>query len=38
MALGSVGRYRFFCVEELEEVTGTGRESRMLYLNQFEPA
>ena len=31
-------RYKFFCVEELEEVTVTGRESRMLYLHQFEPA
>lgn len=33
-----VGRlYKFVCVEEIEEVTGTGRESRTLYLNEFEP-
>ena len=30
-------RYKFVCVEEIEEVTGTGRESRTLYLNEFEP-
>ena len=30
-------RYRFVCVEEIEEVTGTGRESRTLYLSEFEP-
>lgn len=31
-------RYKFVCVEEIEEVTGTGRESRTLYLSEFEPA
>ena len=30
-------RYKFVCVEEIEEVTGTGRESRTLYLSEFEP-
>ena len=31
-------RYKFVCVEEIEEVTGTGRETRTLYLSEFEPA
>lgn len=35
----SVGRvYKFVCVEELEEIEGTGRESRTLYLSEYEPA
>ena len=29
--------YKFFCVEEIEEIEATGRESRMLYLNACEP-
>jgi hypothetical protein len=32
------GRYRFSCVEEIEEVEGTGREQRTLYLLEHEPA
>jgi hypothetical protein len=32
------GRYRFSCVEEIEEVEGTGREQRTLYLIEHEPA
>jgi hypothetical protein len=32
------GRYRFSCVEEIEEVEGTGREQRTLYLVEHEPA
>lgn len=32
------GNYRFSCVEEIEEVEGTGREQRTLYLNEHEPA
>jgi hypothetical protein len=31
------GRYRFACVEEIEEVEGTGREIRTLYLIEHEP-
>ncbi|HEU5070424.1 MAG TPA: DUF6575 domain-containing protein [Verrucomicrobiae bacterium] len=31
-------RYRFACVEEIEEVEGTGREQRTLYLIEHEPA
>jgi len=31
-------RYRFACLEELEEVEGTGREIRTLYLVEHEPA
>lgn len=31
-------RYRFECTEEIEEVEGTGREQRTLYLIQHEPA
>lgn len=31
------GRYRFHCDEEIEEINITGRESRVLYLNQHEP-
>jgi hypothetical protein len=31
-------RYRFSCVEEIEEVEGTGREQRTLYLIEHEPA
>ena len=35
----SVGRvYKFVCVEEIEEIEGTGRESRTLYLSEYEPA
>ena len=30
-------RYRFFCVEKIEAVEGTGRETRCLYLQKFEP-
>ena len=29
--------YRFHCDEEIEEINITGRESRVLYLNQHEP-
>ncbi len=29
-------RYRFFCVEEIEAVEGTGKEIRNLYLREFE--
>ncbi len=32
------GRYKFSCVEEIEEVEGTGREQRTLYLVEHEPA
>jgi hypothetical protein len=32
------GRYRFSCVEEIEEVEATGREQRTLYLIEHEPA
>jgi len=32
------GRYKFACVEEIEEVEGTGREIRTLYLIEHEPA
>ena len=31
-------RYKFVCVEEIEEISGTGRESRTLYLSDFESA
>lgn len=31
-------RYKFTCVEEIEEVEGTGRELRTLYLIEHEPA
>ncbi len=31
------GHYKFFCVEEIEEIEATGRESRTLYLNAYEP-
>lgn len=31
------GHYRFFCIEEIEEIEATGRESRTLYLNAYEP-
>jgi hypothetical protein len=31
------GNYKFSCVEEIEEVEGTGREQRMLYLIEHEP-
>jgi hypothetical protein len=31
------GRYKFSCTEEIEEVEGTGREVRTLYLNEHEP-
>lgn len=34
--LGST--YRFSCLEEIEEVEGTGREQRTLYLIEYEPA
>lgn len=30
------GNYRFSCIEEIEEVKGTGREQRMLYLIKHE--
>lgn len=32
------GIYRFSCVEEIEEIEGTGREQRTLYLAEHEPA
>ena len=32
------GHYKFYCVEELESVEGTGREIRNLYLSNYEPA
>jgi hypothetical protein len=32
------GRYKFSCVEEIEEMEGTGREQRTLYLTEHEPA
>ena len=31
------GSYKFSCVEEIEEVEGTGREQRTLYLIEHEP-
>ena len=31
------GRYKFACVEEIEEVEGTGREIHTLYLIEHEP-
>ena len=31
-------RYKFFCVEELESVEGTGKEIRNLYLSEYESA
>ena len=31
------GHYKFVCVEEIEEIEATGRESRTLYLNAYEP-
>lgn len=31
------GRYKFSCVEEIEEMEGTGREQRTLYLIEHEP-
>ncbi len=30
------GRYRFHCIEEIEGMEATGRESRTLYLNEYE--
>lgn len=35
LKLGST--YRFSCLEEIEEVASTGRESRTLYLLEYEP-
>jgi len=32
------GRYKFSCVEEIEEVEGTGREQHTFYLTEHEPA
>lgn len=32
------GTYKFSCIEEIEEVEGTGREQRTLYLIEHEPA
>ena len=32
------GRYEFFCIEESEEVEGTGKESHTLYLKEHRPA
>ena len=32
------GRYKFSCVEEIEEVEGTGRELHTFYLTEHEPA
>ncbi len=32
------GSYKFSCIEEIEEVEGTGREQRTLYLIEHEPA
>jgi hypothetical protein len=32
------GVYQFSCLEEIEEVEGTGREQRTLYLTEYEPA
>jgi len=32
------GNYKFSCIEEIEEVEGTGREQRTLYLIEHEPA
>ena len=32
------GSYKFSCVEEIEEVEGTGREQRTFYLIEHEPA
>jgi CRISPR/Cas system CMR-associated protein Cmr3 (group 5 of RAMP superfamily) len=31
------GRYKFSCVEEIEEVESTGREQRTLFLIEHEP-
>ena len=31
------GNYKFSCIEEIEEVEGTGREQRTLYLIEHEP-
>lgn len=31
------GHYKFSCVEEIEEIEATGRESRTLYLDAYEP-
>ena len=31
-------RYKFFCVEEIVVIEGTGRESHTLYLDEHEPA
>ena len=30
------GRYKFHCIEEIEGMEATGRESRTLYLNEYE--
>ena len=30
------GRYKFYCIEEIEGMEATGRESRTLYLNEYE--
>ena len=30
------GRYKFHCIEEIEGIEATGRESRTLYLNEYE--
>jgi hypothetical protein len=32
------GSYKFSCIEEIEEVEGTGREQQTLYLIEHEPA
>ena len=32
------GRYKFSCIEEIEEVEGTGQESHTFYLKKHEPA
>ncbi len=32
------GCYKFSCIEEIEEIEGTGREQRTLYLIEHEPA
>lgn len=31
------GHYKFSCLEEIEEIEATGRESRTLYLDAYEP-
>ena len=36
LTTGSV--YKFDCIEEIEEVEGTGREQRTLYLTEHTPA